>query len=177
MADKSTAEKVPEPMQPIFAAIVALTDAFCNENLNTECAEMCRKAAAALARKRPTPLVNGKLQTWACAIIYAIAQTNFLFDKGQDPHTTADELSSAFGIAKSTAGNKAKDVRTLLKIGLFDHKWMLPSKIGKSGVVWMISVNGLILDARDCPREIQEEAFRKGYIPYVPADRPEGPNG
>ena len=32
----------------------------------------------------------------------------------------------------------------------------------------MISVNGLMVDARRMPREIQEEAFRRGLIPYLP---------
>jgi hypothetical protein len=35
----------------------------------------------------------------------------------------------------------------------------------------MIQVNGLIADVRRLPRPIQEEAFRKGLIPYIPADR------
>ena len=104
-------------------------------------------------------------------IVYAVGQVNFLFDKSQKVHITADEVSAAFGVAKSTAANKAKDIRSLLKMSMFDHKWMLPSKYDNSGLAWMISVNGLMMDARSCPREIQEEAFRKGYIPYIPADR------
>lgn len=32
----------------------------------------------------------------------------------------------------------------------------------------MIEVNGLILDVRNAPREIQEEAFRRRLIPYLP---------
>ena len=32
-------------------------------------------------------------------------------------------------------------------------------------------VNGLITDARYAPHEIQEIAFAKGLIPYIPADR------
>jgi hypothetical protein len=32
-------------------------------------------------------------------------------------------------------------------------------------------VNGLIVDARYVPRQIQEEAFRKGLIPYIPGAR------
>jgi hypothetical protein len=35
----------------------------------------------------------------------------------------------------------------------------------------MIQVNGLIVDARHLPRDIQEEAYRKGLIPYIPGDR------
>ena len=176
VASKAASEQVPAAVQPLYTAIAALTDTFCRENLNEECAEICRKMAAALARKRPTPLASGKLQTWAGGIVYAIAQVNFLFDKSEAVHTSVDELCAAFGIAKSTAGNKAKDIRTLLKIGMLDSKWTLPSLLDRSGVAWMVLVNGLIVDVRRCPREIQEEAFRKGYIPYIPADRPEESN-
>ena len=38
-------------------------------------------------------------------------------------------------------------------------------------LAWMIQVNGLIADARRLPREVQEEALRKGLIPYIPGDR------
>jgi hypothetical protein len=43
--------------------------------------------------------------------------------------------------------------------------------MGQNPMAWMIQVNGLITDARREPREIQEEAFRKGLIPYIPSDR------
>jgi len=45
----------------------------------------------------------------ACSIVYALGQVNFLFDKTQTPNTTADDLCSWFSVAKSTAGNKAKN--------------------------------------------------------------------
>jgi hypothetical protein len=38
---------------------VALTDAFCREHLDAECEALCRKLAAALARKRPPALARG----------------------------------------------------------------------------------------------------------------------
>jgi len=31
--------------------------------------------------------------------------------------------------------------------------------------------SGFIIDIRDAPREIQELAYQKGLIPYIPADR------
>ncbi len=40
-------------------------------------------------------------------------------------------------------------------------------------MAWMITVNGLIIDARHAPRAIQEEAYRKGIIPYIPGDSPD----
>jgi hypothetical protein len=39
-------------------------------------------------------------------------------------------------------------------------------------MAWMISVNGFVLDARHLKREVQEEALRKGLIPYIPGEKP-----
>jgi hypothetical protein len=33
----------------------------------------------------------------------------------------------------------------------------------------MIEVNGMLVDARDMPKEVQEEAARKDLIPHVPS--------
>jgi hypothetical protein len=35
----------------------------------------------------------------------------------------------------------------------------------------MAEVNGLLVDLRDMPRELQVIAYKKGMIPYVPADK------
>ena len=39
-------------------------------------------------------------------------------------------------------------------------------------MAWMIQVNGFVVDARHLRREVQEEAFRKRLIPYIPAEKP-----
>ncbi len=38
-------------------------------------------------------------------------------------------------------------------------------------MAWMIQVNGLIIDIRQAPLYLQEEAFRKGLIPYIPSQK------
>jgi len=93
---------------------------------------------------------------------------NFLFDKTQTPHLSAGELCALFGVSKSTAGAKAKVIMDSLKISLMDPRWCLPSKLADNPLAWMISVNGLLIDARHAPHEIQEEALRRGLIPYLP---------
>ncbi len=165
---KSAEENVPHSMRPIYDEITQLTDAFCRDHLDEEIAMLCHKVAGALARKRPSPLERGKRQVWACAILYALAQINFLFDRSETPHTTPGEIAAAFGVSQSTAGTKAKQIRDLLNVTILDPEWSRPSKIDENPMAWMISVNGLILDARYAPREIQEEAYRKGLIPYLP---------
>jgi len=163
---------VPTAARPAYDAIVALTDAFCREHLNAEYESLCRKLAAALARKRPSPLTRGKAEVWACAVVRVIGWVNFLDDSSQTPHMNLTAIDQAFGVAESTGQGKAKAIRDLLKIRQFDFRWMLRQRVEESPMAWMIQVNGFIVDARCLKREIQEEAFRKGRIPYIPGEKP-----
>ena len=47
-----------------------------------------------------------------------------------------------------------------------DPTWMLRSLADRTRVDG--EVNGLLVDLRDMPREVQEIAFAKGMIPYIP---------
>lgn len=38
-------------------------------------------------------------------------------------------------------------------------------------MVWLLQVNGLAVDIRHAPIELQRLAFEKGLIPLVPAER------
>jgi hypothetical protein len=163
-----TTEQIPSPMRQKYQAIIELTDAFCATSLDVESAEVCRNLAAAMARKRPSPLVSGAEKVWACAIVYALVQVNYWFDKSQTPHTTIDQLCSWFEVNKNTASGKAKRIRDSMKMRMMDPKWCPPSKLGDTMMAWLIQVNGLIVDARYMPREAQEEAYRRGFIPYLP---------
>jgi hypothetical protein len=168
MPRRTKSETVPEAMKLRYDEIVAAIDAFCEEHLNAEYAQVCRQMAATLARKRPSPLLGGRPNTWAAAIVHTVGSVNFLFDKTQTPHIRADDLAECFGLSKSTVGIKSKQIKDILNISVFDSDWTLPSRIDGNPVAWLISVNGFILDARYAPRSIQEEAYRKGLIPYLP---------
>ena len=148
-----------------------MTDAFCREFLNEEYADLCRKLAKTLARKRPSPLLQGRLETWACGIVRTIGWVNFLDDRSQTPHLKVPLIDRAFGVAESTGQGKSKAIRTMLKIRHFDPRWTLPSRMDENPTAWMLEVNGFVMDIRNGPREPQESAFEKGLIPYIPADR------
>ena len=171
MPPKTKSLSVPEAIQTRYAEITALTDALCLEKLNEEYAQICREMTATLARKRPSPLTSGHAKSWACAIAYTVGSVNFLFDKSQTPHLRSDELYAWFGLSKSTGGNKSNQIKQILKIGVMDMQWTLPSRMEKNPMVWTISVNGFIVDARSLPRPLQEEAYRKGLIPYIPDEK------
>ncbi len=109
---------------------------------------------------------------WACGIVRTIGWVNFLDGGRQQPHLKLTAIDKAFGVAESTGQGKAKAIRDLLNILQFDFRWMLRQRIEECSLVWMIQVNGFIVDARQLRREIQEEAFRKGLIPYGPGGPP-----
>ncbi|SBT05851.1 conserved hypothetical protein [Candidatus Accumulibacter aalborgensis] len=158
-------------VKAVLEAIGGMTDAFCRNHLNDEYAMLCRNLAAALARKRPSPLLRGGLATWATGVVRTIGWVNFLHDPGQTPHLKLLSIDQAFGIAESTGAAKLKAIRTMFRIHQFDPKWTLPSRLEANPMVWMVSINGLIIDIRHASREQQVEAFEKGLIPYIPADR------
>lgn len=161
---------IPPGMRPVYEAVVALTDAFCRDRLNEQYRDLARAMAAALCRKRPSPLASGQPRTWACGIIYALGQLNFLSDKASQPYMTLAEVCAAFGTGQSTASAKARTICDALHTNQMDPRWMLPSFVAQNPLVWMAEVNGMVVDLRDMPRAMQAMAYEKGLIPYVPAD-------
>jgi len=162
------ADRVPQAMLATYENVAGITDNFCREHLNQEYADLCRQMAATLCRKRPSPLAGGAVEIWASSILYTIGKVNFLFDKSQKPHMRAERLCEFLGTSKATVSAKAKRIMTILKIGLMDPRWCLPSKLENNPMAWMIQVDGFIVDARSMPLEIQEEALQRGLIPYIP---------
>jgi len=159
-------------MQARYDQIVALTDEFCQQGLNEEYRELARWIAAALCRKRPSPVALGPMRSWACGIIYALGQVNFLSDKSTEPYMTMADVCTGFDVSPSTGGAKARAISDALKLrSVFDPDWTLPSLMDKNPSVWMAEVNGCLVDLRDMPRQVQEIAFAKGMIPYIPDDR------
>ena len=64
-----------------------------------------------------------------------------------------------------------RQIRDAERLQGFEPDWTLPSRMEDNPLIWMLEVNGLLMDIRMCPREAQEVAFKKGLIPYIPADR------
>lgn len=173
MSKVSKSEKVPKELQEIFENITTLSDDFCAKFLNEEYARLIRSAVAALCRIRSSPLARGKANIWACGITHAIGAVNFLYDPSQKPCLNASVLYEAYGVKESTGQSKSRLVRDLLDMSPFDPDWCLPSLLNQNPMAWMITVDGFIVDARNMPREVQEIAYQKGLIPYIPDERAE----
>jgi hypothetical protein len=114
---KDDSLRIPAALQPHAEQISKLTDPLCAEHLDAEYVELVRRLVGKLARRRPSPLVRDDRRIWAAAGIYTVGSANFLFDRTQRPHMTADDLSRPTGVPKSTLTNEAKLIRDVLRIG------------------------------------------------------------
>ncbi len=171
MAKITHSKPVPQNIQATYESILALTDSFCRDHLDDDYRMLAQRMAATLCRMRVSPVASGQPRTWACAIIYVLGQINFLSDRSTQPYMTMADLCAAFGVGQSTASAKARVISQALKTHQLDPKWSLPRLLDANPLVWMAEVNGLLVDLREMPREVQEIAFEKGMIPYIPADR------
>lgn len=85
---------------------------------------------------------------------------------------TMADVSAGFGVGQSTGSAKARAISDTLKLRpVFDPDWTLPSMMDKNPLVWMAEVNSYLVDLRDMTCEVQEIAFEKGMIPYIPDRR------
>ena len=162
---------IPEAARPAYEAIVGLIDAFCQEHLNDEYRAMCRRLAMTLARKRPSPLLSGKPQAWACGILRTIGWVNFLDDSSRQPHLKLKAIDKAFGVAESTGHGKSRAIRTMLKIRSFDLRWTLPSRMDETRRAFTVEIDGSLVELRGLKRAFDIGVLRKAMIVFNPADR------
>ncbi len=135
----SRSSSVPKPMRPIYESVVELTDRVCLDHLDQDYRDLARRMAAALCRKRPSPMGSGQPR-----------------------------------VGQSTAGAKAKAISDALHPHRMDPAWMRSDLIDRNPLVWLAQVDGLLVDLRAMPREVQVMAYEQGLIPYVPDDRNAG---
>ena len=124
--------RVPMELRERLFEVVDLTDDFCNRHLNEEYAEMCRRLTVALARRRPSPLVRGLEEVWACGIVRTIGWANVLDDPKQSPYMKLIDIDPEFGVAASTGQGKSLAIRRMFGIGRLNVHWTLPSRLGSS---------------------------------------------
>jgi hypothetical protein len=161
---------VPADFQSVFTEIVRLTDAFCDTHLNAEYRELCREMAVAVCQEG-SPVKEGKPLGWAAGIVHCVGKVNFLSDPSQQPSMKYADLAKAMGVSMSAMAAKSRVIWEGLDLMQLHPDWCLPSRLADNPLVWMLKVNGVIMDIRMAPREAQVEAYRRGLIPFVPVDQ------
>ena len=163
---------IPEEVKQAFTTIVKLTDAFCETYLNEDYRQLCQEMAVELCAAG-LPVDRGRPASWASGIVHAVGWVNFLQDPKLSPHMTSAQVAEGFGVSQGTMMAKSRVIRDELDLMQLDPGWCLPALLKDNPLVWMLEVNGFIMDIRMTPREVQEEAYRLGLIPFIPADEQE----
>ena len=52
-----------------------------------------------------------------------------------------------------------------------DPEWSLRSLTDRNPLIWTLIIDGVMVDARDLPQELQEALVEEGYLPYMPPSR------
>ena len=126
--------------------LLRIVTKFCDEKLNDEYKELCIKLVEKMGRKRTVPFLSGRLEIWASAVIYALGQINFLFDKSFKPYQSADDICGYFGTTKSSVGQKAKIIRDMFKLNYFDAEFSVKSMKESNPFNNLMMINGFIVN-------------------------------
>lgn len=102
--------------------IASMVTTFCKERLDEEYEQLCEKMVRKLGRKRNKPLLTGRTEIWAAAVVYTVGSMNFLFDKSFEPYVSSADINDYFGTNSSTVSQKARTIRQLLKLSQYWDK-------------------------------------------------------
>jgi len=114
-----------------------------------------------LARKRPSPLLKGKPNAWASGIVRAVGAVNFLHDQSQTPYMRATDIGPnswnernqrCCEVVRDSQDAKALPVRSEL---------VAAKSSGRQPDGLELEYNGIMMDMRMAPRELQELASTK----------------
>ena len=163
---------IADEYQDLFSEIVGLTNAFCERYLNEDYRKLCEEMAAVICLEELPP-ERARPASWASAIVHALGWVNCLQDPSLSPHMTSAQVAEGFGVSQGTMMAKSKIIRDELELFPLDPDWCVPAMLVDNPLVWTVDVGGFLMDARYAPREVQEAAYRRGLIPFIPADRQE----
>jgi hypothetical protein len=148
--------KLPPEIEKKASELLRMTGAFCDEYLDDEYRRLSEKLILKMARKRDVPFRAGRPEIWAAAVIYALGQINFLFDKSFKPYASADDICDYFKVNKSSVSQKAKVIRDKFKIGYFDEEFSTEKMLKESPMRKYAMINDFIVDVDNLPQKIKD---------------------
>jgi hypothetical protein len=150
-----------------FEEISSLTKEFCKSHLTEGFAEVCEQLLASAYGSR-LPVKRGKAQSWAAALVHAAGMINFLHDPASKPHMKLRDIAQHFGVSVATMENKSRNIRNVVNTFPLDPRFCLSKILADNPLVWLRQINGIFVDFRTQPREMQEAALKAGLIPFIP---------
>ena len=127
---------------------------------------------------------RGRIDIWAAATVYAIAQLNFLFSSETPHHLTPEELCNWFKVKKTTVSSKAGTIRNTLDLYCDDERFCASHITGN--FQFFEDENGFIIPAGlmegEGERKLEpiplkpgpeKDKANKAVNPKIPAKKPD----
>ena len=91
--------------------LTEMLEDFCDEYLNEEYKQLSLELVEEMSQSRSVPFKRGKLEVWASAILYAIAQNYSLFDESNEVYITRKDILNYFNTTQSNVSIKAINIK------------------------------------------------------------------
>jgi len=136
--------------------LIQMTDGFADSYLDENYKMLCQKLINKMSRKRQVPFLSGKLEIWAAAVVYALGQINFLFDKNFEPYVSATDLCDYFGTNQSTTSQKAKKIRDMFKMRYFNEEFSTERMKNDNPLNEFVMINGFVVPISTVMKILEE---------------------
>lgn len=141
--------------------LIQMTDGFADSYLDEDYKMLCQKLINKMSRKRQVPFLSGRLDIWAAAVVYALGQINFLFDRSFEPYVSATDLCDYFGASQSTVSQKAKKIRDMFKMGYFNEEFSTERVQKDNPFNNLVMINGLIVPVSAVLKVLKKKELEK----------------
>jgi hypothetical protein len=84
-----------------------------------------------------------------------------VFSIPRRPPIAASQIWEYFDLSCSIMQAKSKQIRDLLGMYPIDSDWSIPSMVDKNPLIWMLEVNGFLIEVRHAPPEIRKKPCAK----------------
>ncbi|MCP4535874.1 MAG: hypothetical protein GY832_01905 [Chloroflexi bacterium] len=159
---RTRAEK--EKIESIGQKLIELTGEFCDQYLDDDYKQLTQKLVSKMKRKHQVPFLRGRVNTWAAAILYALGQINFLFDRSFEPYVAAADIPKHFGVSQSTVGQKAKIIRDMFDLYSWHPEFSTQEMCDSNPRKDMVMIDGFIVPIKLLSPEMREELRRRGIV-------------
>ena len=159
---RTKAEK--QKIEAISQELIEMTGEFCDQYLDEDYKQLAEDLILKMKRKRQVPFLRGRVNTWAAAIIYALGQINFLFDRSFEPYVAAGDIPKYFGVSQSTIGQKAKSIRDMFDLHYWHPEFATQRMRDSDPYKDMVMIDGLIVPISMLTPDVQEELRRRGIV-------------
>jgi hypothetical protein len=147
---------IPSFMEKRYEELIAEFDAACAAHLTPEFLVPGQAMIRALCVSSLAPL-KGRASHWIAAVVWALETLNY----AEPPHAE-EEIGGWFRTAAKSVVSRGNTILSVLQAQPHDPRWSFSTQANPWAC--LVKVNGVLIDLRRLPPEVQQAAVAQGVI-------------